>query len=158
MRPALRLTLSRSLALQRMTGGCVAAVGVALYLWSSAYLAAPIAAVLAMTACAGLLWQAWRVRLHAPCALEWDDLGNIALFYPTDKAGVSVAPGHLIHVLHWPGVMQHLEFRGGGRDDCSVLVMVDAMPAESFRVLAAWSRRALHRKNQFAWSAPENSV
>ncbi len=158
MRPALRLTLSRSLALQRMTGGCVAAVGVALYLWSSAYLAAPVAAILAMTACSGLFWQARRVKLHAPCALELDEQGSIALFYPTDNAGVSVAAGDLVHVLHWPGVMQHLEFRGGGRGDCSVLVMVDAMPAESFRVLAAWSRRALHRKNQFAWSAPENSV
>jgi hypothetical protein len=158
MRPALRLTLSRSLALQRMTSGCVAAVGLALYLWSSAYLAAPIAAVVAMTACLGLLWQARRVALYAPCALEPDEQGNIALFYPTDNAGVSVVPGDLIHVLHWPGVMQHLEFRGGGRGDCSVLVMADAMPAESFRVLAAWSRRALHRKNQFAWSAPENWV
>ena len=158
MRPALRLTLSRSLALQRITSGCVAAVGLALYLWSSAYLGAPIAAVLAMTACFGLFWQARRARLHAPCALELDEQGNIALFYPTDNAGVRVAPGCLIHVLHWPGVLQNLEFRGGGRGDCSLLVMADAMPAESCRGLAAWSRRALHRKNQFTWSAPENSV
>ena len=158
MRPALRLTLSRSPALQRMTNGCVAAVGLALYLWSSAYLAAPIAAVLAATVCFGLSWQARRARLRAPCVLELDEQGNITLFYPTDDAGVGVAPGYLIHVLHWPGVMQNLEFRGGGRGDCSVLVMADAMPADSFRVLATWSRRALHRKNQFAWSAPENSV
>jgi len=141
-----------------MTSGCVAAMGLALYLWSSTYFGAPIAAALAMTASFGLSWQARRARLDAPCALELDEQGNIALCYPTDIAGVRVAPGRLVHVLHWPGVMQSLEFRGGGRGNCSVLVMADAMPAESFRILAAWSRRALRRKDQFAWSAPENSV
>ncbi len=76
----MRLTLSRSLALQRMTGGCVAAVGVRSVFVDSAYLAAPIAAVLAMTACLGLFWQARRARLYAPCALELDEQGNIVLF------------------------------------------------------------------------------
>ncbi len=84
--------------------------------------------------------------------------GTSCCFNPTDKAGISVAPGDLGHVLHWPGVMQHLEFRGGGRGDCSVLVMVDAMPAESFRVLAAWVASRIAQKKSIRLVCPENSV
>jgi hypothetical protein len=156
--PMGRLPLSRSMALQRLMQVYLVAAGVSIYDCGTAHFGAPLGGALAMLCCAALGCYGRRALRRGPDALEIDGQGGAALLYSDGADAARAVQAQLIHAVHWPGLLQSLEFRCENRVRRSVLVMADAMPPESFRVLAAWAGRTLHRKTQTAWSAPQNSV